>query len=252
MVLNKPAGISVMGERHETDLVRLARDAGEELFPVHRIDKVTSGAILFAKDLGTHAELTRQFFRRSVDKVYLAITRSSGLPEHGTIELPLSVGRKSRVRVAAARESIMVDELTSHWSVPPTEVFDHTRGYPSTTVFSTIWADAGNSVLAVCPVTGRRHQIRVHLAWIGHPIEGDPLFDKKSVERGVRTALHSWQLAFDKTVETARPVEDRIQVEAPPGEDFWSPIHDRLPGHDPAGVVERARKACARLRESAH
>ena len=54
LVLNKPAGISVMGERHETDLVRMAAAAGEDLFPVHRIDKVTSGAVLVATELRAH------------------------------------------------------------------------------------------------------------------------------------------------------------------------------------------------------
>src|SRR5947208_15192180 len=81
LVLNKPAGWSVMGERHETDLVRMAQEAGEELFPVHRIDKVTSGAVLFAKALRFHGDLTRQFNKRSLEKAYLVLTRSRGLPE---------------------------------------------------------------------------------------------------------------------------------------------------------------------------
>nr|AYF60911.1 ribosomal large subunit pseudouridine synthase A [uncultured Frankia sp.] len=99
LALDKPVGISVMGERHDTDLVRLAADAGEELFPVHRIDKVTSGVVLFARELRFHGDLTRQFQRRTVDKRYLALTRTRSLPTTGTIDLPLSVGRKSRVRV---------------------------------------------------------------------------------------------------------------------------------------------------------
>src|SRR3954466_4144379 len=92
LALKKPVGISVMGERHETDLVRLAADAGEVLYPVHRIDKVTSGLVLLAKDLAVHGGLTRQFNARTVEKGYLAITRTTGLPEKGTIDLPLSVG----------------------------------------------------------------------------------------------------------------------------------------------------------------
>ena len=62
LVLDKPAGVSVMGERHESDLVRMAAEAGETLYPVHRIDKVTSGVILFAKDLAgiTTANTTQQ------------------------------------------------------------------------------------------------------------------------------------------------------------------------------------------------
>ncbi|KRV49739.1 pseudouridine synthase [Wenjunlia vitaminophila] len=248
LVLNKPAGISVMGERHETDLVTLAREAGEELFPVHRIDKVTSGAILFAKDMRFHPDLTRQFSRRTVDKAYLAITRPGGLPARGTIELPLSVGRKNRVRIAAQRTAIETTRTPlpgqdgvpgaehGRWSVPPGEVFTEVRTYPSETTFTRAWQDPRNAVLVVEPVTGRRHQIRVHLAWIGHPIEGDPLFDKGSAARGERTALHSWRLAFD----AAWTGGTRVTVEAEPGSDFWSPVHDRLPDGGPAAVLRTA------------
>ena len=175
LVLNK-AGLAVMGERHDTDLVRLAEEAGEKLYPAHRIDKVTSGVLLLAKDLRLHGDLTRQFNRRTVDKVYLAITATTGLPARGTIELPLSVGRKNRVRVAANRAAIAYDPAQSRWSVPRDEQFQEVRTYPSTTTFLTVAGDGEHTVLAVSPVTGRRHQIRVHLAWIGHPIEGDPLF----------------------------------------------------------------------------
>ena len=219
LVLNKPAGLSVMGERHETDLVRIAQEAGERLYPVHRIDKVTSGALLLAKDLDCHGDLTRQFNRRTVEKVYLALTRSTGLPERGTIDLPLSVGRKSRVRVAANREAIVLADAGSRWYVPPAQQFQHVRTYPSVSTFERLWADDGHTLLAVHPVTGRRHQIRVHLAWIGHPIEGDPLFDKGGEGR---TYLHSWRLGFDLG-------GTRIRVQAPPGEDFRAVL--------PAGIV---------------
>lgn len=217
LVLNKPAGLAVMGERHDTDLVRLAEDAGEKLYPAHRIDKVTSGVLLLAKDLRLHGDLTRQFNRRTVDKVYLAITATTGLPERGTIELPLSVGRKNRVRVAANRAAISYDPAESRWSVPPDEQFLQTRTYPSITTFLTVAGDGERTLLAVSPVTGRRHQIRVHLAWIGHPIEGDPLFAKAVA---ARTLLHSWRLGFDAAWAGGR----RIQVEALPGPDFWAAL----------------------------
>jgi tRNA pseudouridine32 synthase/23S rRNA pseudouridine746 synthase len=227
LAVNKPAGLSVMGERHETDLVRLAQDAGEKLYPAHRIDKVTSGALLLAKQLSLHGDLTRQFSKRTVDKVYLAVTRSSGLPAHGTVDLPLSVGRKSRVRVAASRAAIAFDEASARWSVPADEEFSHVRTYPSLTTFARVWTDGQHTLLAVHPVTGRRHQIRVHLAWIGHPIEGDPLFGKVT---GDRTLLHSWQLGFD----AAWAGGGRPPRAGPPGPDFWAPVgHDMpLPDRD--------------------
>jgi len=232
LVLNKPAGVSVMGERHETDLVRMAAAAGEELFPVHRIDKVTSGAVLFAKQLRWHGPLTRQFAGRTVGKTYLAIT-APGLPARGVIDLPLSTGRKSRVRVAAPRASIVADADRGTWSVPASEVFGHVRTYPSVTAFATVWQDGRHALLAVRPVTGRRHQIRVHLAWVGHPVEGDPLFGPADAPR---TLLHSWRLAFD----AAWRGDSRVRVEAAPGDDFWAPVAGRLPGPDPAALLARA------------
>lgn len=231
LALNKPAGLAVMGERHETDLVRLAQEAGEKLYPAHRIDKVTSGALLLAKELRLHGDLTRQFNRRTVEKVYLAVTRSAGLPEHGTIDLPLSVGRKSRVRVAANRAAISFDESRSCWSVTAEEEFQHIRTYPSVTTFARLWSDGQHTLLAVHPVTGRRHQIRVHLAWIGHPIEGDPLFGK--VTEG-RTLLHSWRLGFDAAWAGGK----RIDVEAPPEPDFWTPVGGEA-GGEPVPLPDR-------------
>jgi tRNA pseudouridine32 synthase / 23S rRNA pseudouridine746 synthase len=239
LVLNKPAGISVTGERHETDLVRMAAAAGEELFPVHRIDKVTSGAVLFARELRWHGPLTRQFARRTAGKGYLAITRPSGpggpgrLPARGVIDLPLSAGRKGRVRVAAPRASIVADDADGRWSVPEPEVFGHVRTYPSVTTFATVWQDGEHALLAVSPVTGRRHQIRVHLAWIGHPVVGDPLFGATGAPR---TLLHSWRLAFDAPWRGG----SRVQAEAAPGADFWAPVRDALPGRDPAALLATA------------
>jgi tRNA pseudouridine32 synthase/23S rRNA pseudouridine746 synthase/23S rRNA pseudouridine1911/1915/1917 synthase len=233
LVLDKPAGIAVTGERHDTDVVRLAADAGETLFPVHRIDKVTSGVVLLAKTVDAHGGLTRQFNKRTVDKAYLVITRSTGLPERGSIDLPLGVGRKNRVRIAAAREAITYDEAAHRWSVPPAAVRPGPgrgsgsgpgkRSYPSITRLVRLAEAGGCTVLLARPETGRRHQIRVHLAWIGHPIAGDPLFDKAPT---TRTCLHAWHLAFDASWSDGR----RIHVEAPPPPDFWAPLAADLRG----------------------
>jgi tRNA pseudouridine32 synthase/23S rRNA pseudouridine746 synthase len=244
LVLNKPPGLAVMGERHETDLVRLAAEAGETLYPAHRIDKVTSGAVLLAKDLRLHGDLTRQFSKRTVDKVYLAITRSAGLPGRGTIELPLSVGRKNRVRIAASRDAITFDPARGYWSVPPEAQFQDVRSYPSVTTFLRVCGDEQHTLLAAHPVTGRRHQIRVHLAWTGHPIDGDPLFSKAADGPG-RTLLHSWRLGFT----AAWAGGARIRAEAPPGADFWAPLGGAppdLPDWDTASAALATSPAALR------
>lgn len=222
LVLDKPAGLSVAGERHETDLVRIARDAGEELIPVHRIDKVTSGVVLLARTRAAHGPLTRQFAKRTVHKQYLAITRSVGLPEDGTIDLPLSVGRKNRVRVAAPRSDIEFDPATGYWSVPPDSV--RARSFPSRSTLHRLWQGATSTLLEITPSTGRRHQIRVHLAWTGHPIIGDPLFPDTEAEADLagRTCLHAWRLEFDDADGK------RISVGAAPEADFWLPVADQL------------------------
>jgi len=232
LVLDKPAGISVMGERHGTDLVELAEEAGERLFPAHRVDKVTSGAVLFAKDVATHGGLTRQFNKRTVDKAYLVVTATAGLPDRGTVELPLSVGRKTRVRIAAAREAIRFDEAADRWWVAEDDLLD-VKNYPSTTHFRTLWSDGRHSVLVARPVTGRRHQIRVHLAWIGHPILGDPLFDKAAAAAGLRTHLHSWRLGFDASWRDG----SRVDVVADPDDGFWGPLAGALTAEDVARLL---------------
>jgi tRNA pseudouridine32 synthase/23S rRNA pseudouridine746 synthase len=235
LVLNKPPGIAVTGERHETDLVRLAAAEGETLYPAHRIYKVTSGAILFARQLPYHGDLTRQFNRRTVDKAYLAVTRTGGLPDWGVIELPLSVGRKNRVRIAAERTAIVTDGR--RWSVPADKVFTHVSTYPSVTAFATVWTDDAHTLLVVRPITGRRHQIRVHLAWIGHALAGDPLFGRTETDR--RTLLHAWHLAFDAAWLAGR----RITITAAPDADFMADLPS------PETLLHQADQRLADLRE---
>ncbi|MGH8877272.1 MAG: RluA family pseudouridine synthase [Stackebrandtia sp.] len=228
LALDKPAGISVMGERHDTDLARIAAEAGDKLHPVHRIDKGTSGVVLFARDLDCHGALTRQFNKRTAEKTYLTVVDSAEVPARGRIELPLSVGRKNRVRIAAPREAITAEG--GDRSVAEADVFTHVKTYPSITDYETVWTDGRYSLLAVRPVSGRRHQIRVHLAWIGFAIVGDPMYDKKP---DTRMLLHSWRLGVDAPWRSG----ERTVLEAPPGDDFWALLTDFEPG----GVLAAVR-----------
>lgn len=217
LVLNKPTGIAVVGSSDKADLVSLAQEAGEKLFPAHRIDKETSGAILLAKSLRAHGMLARQFTLRSINKAYLAISKFQGMPTQGIIDLPLSEGRKKRVRVAAKRADITINEEGNYWSVVPTAIFNEIKNYPSITTFARVWEGEERTLLIAKPLTGRRHQIRVHLAWIGHPIVGDPLFGRGPAEHTERMLLHSWRLGFKLEWSTGKDIE----LVAEPGSDFW-------------------------------
>ncbi|MEV0683945.1 RNA pseudouridine synthase [Nocardia sp. NPDC050378] len=215
VALNKPSGISVTGERHDTDLVEIAQAAGTQVYPVHRIDKVTSGLVLLATDLAAHGQLTRQFNKQTARKAYLAIVSGDDLPDQGELDLPLSVGRKNRVRIAAPREAIRREG--ERWFVDDADLLP-AKNYPSLTRFTTVARKDDRALLALRPVTGRRHQIRVQLAWTGHPILGDPLFDRTAALP--RTHLHSWQLSLEADWRTP-PVLD---LRATPGPDFWAPL----------------------------
>ena len=224
LVIDKPAGIGLTGERHGTDLMRQAREAGDFVMPAHRIDKVTSGVVLLARDQPTHGILTRQFSDRTVIKDYLAIVRGTGLAAEGEIDLPLSIGRKSRVRIAADREAI-VEDPPGHWTVRVDRVFDHVRSYPARTGYRRLAQSPAHTVLALRPYTGRRHQLRVQLAWIGHPIEGDPLFEKSPTGR---TCLHARGLTFSHPT-----TGEQLTVTAEPDDNFWEPYDGTRPDPPP-------------------
>jgi tRNA pseudouridine32 synthase / 23S rRNA pseudouridine746 synthase len=214
LVLSKAPGISVMGERHGESLVDLAEAAGEPVYWVHRIDKVTSGLLLLAKTRSAHASLTRQFASRDADKRYLAWVEGTDLPTRATIDLPLRPGRKGTIRIAGERQAIGYDAATGRFALPPGAIDRSKPSYDSVTEFAVALVSGGHTLLVVKPVTGRRHQIRVHLAWLGFPIAGDPLFH--GGQDGQRTYLHSWgcEIACDWLDEP------RTQFWAPPDEDF--------------------------------
>ncbi|TCK26677.1 tRNA pseudouridine32 synthase/23S rRNA pseudouridine746 synthase/23S rRNA pseudouridine1911/1915/1917 synthase [Pseudonocardia endophytica] len=226
LAVDKPYGLSVMGERHDTDLITMAADDGESLQWVNRIDKVTSGVVLLAKTKAAHAELTRRFAKRTVDKSYLAICRPGGFATEATIDLPLLTAGSGRVRVAAERGDIRFDEAAARWHADGDLL--PRKNYPSTTECRALWDDGDDVVVLAHPVTGRRHQIRVHLAWVGHTIVGDPLFRPKSAPPAPRCHLHSLALSLDGP-------NGRIDVRAEPDAGFWDPVAGRL---DPRELLQ--------------
>jgi 23S rRNA pseudouridine1911/1915/1917 synthase len=226
LVVNKPAGLVVHpgagrpGGTLVNALLGRVRDlsgVGGVLRPgiVHRLDRGTSGLLVVAKDDAAHRALVRQFASRAVEKEYLALVL--GVPDQASGEIDRPIGRdpvhRQRMSVRAPRGR----EARTSWRIE--ERFD------------------GAALLRVRIHTGRTHQIRVHLASIGHPVAGDPLYGgtrTPSSRRGEaraalasleRPALHAARLAFRHPATGER-------------REFATPLPPDL-----AGVVGRLREA---------
>ncbi|MCH7999973.1 MAG: RluA family pseudouridine synthase [Chloroflexi bacterium] len=140
---------------------------------VHRLDKDTSGLLVVAKNERARSDLTRQLKAREVRKTYLALVHGIPQPAEGTIEAPIGRHLRNRKKMAVVA-----------------------GGREAETKYRVREALDGFALLEVKPITGRTHQIRVHLAAIGHSVVGDTVYGKRS-ERVGRQFLHSWRLAFD-------------------------------------------------------
>lgn len=155
----KPSGLlSVPGrgpEKQDCVFARLRRDNPDALI-VHRLDQGTSGVLLFARDPEALRRLSWLFESRQVGKRYVALIRGRPAEAHGAIDLP----------------------LRTDWERRPRQIVDHLAGKPALTRYSLVAYDArtGLGRVLLSPQTGRTHQLRVHLAALGTPIVGDPLY----------------------------------------------------------------------------
>ena len=197
MVVNKPAGIVVHPTYRNAsgtllDALRAHADAWQESQNptiVGRLDKGTSGIVVVAKTAADHASLQRILQAPDSVKDYLAVVRGSVNVERGTISDPLLVDPCDRRRVIVATVS--------------------GSGQASETQFERLEHTAETSLLLCRLITGRRHQIRVHLASRGWPIVGDRVYGN-AIDEFPRQALHAWR------VRLAHPVSgQQIRVEAP-------------------------------------
>jgi tRNA pseudouridine32 synthase / 23S rRNA pseudouridine746 synthase len=208
IAINKPSGIALLADRSGEaclwDVLRSELGArGQRPYLVHRLDKGTSGVLLVALDAARQAQLTQAFQRRHVRKFYLA--RVLGQLDldgvSGRIDLPLTRGRKSRYRIAGPRASIVRRGPAWRLDAPAGD------GHASVTRLRTLVSGRGHSIVLLQPLSGRTHQLRVHLAWIGHPIVGDPLYGRPhdAAQRWPRLALHCHRLVIDGTAISAAP-----------------------------------------------
>ena len=194
LVFNKPSGLALLADRDGSPCLwdLLVQELGPNLrpFQVHRLDKPTSGVLLVATSQSRQRQLTKAFAARGVRKYYLA-RLVKPLAKTGTrsINLPLRKGRKSRYRIAAQRSSIV--DTAAGWQLA-SEAARDANGHDSHTRTRRL---NGDRVL-LQPTTGRTHQLRVHLSWIGYPILGDHLYGAPDSEaqRWPRLALHCHRL----------------------------------------------------------
>ncbi len=180
LVFNKPCGmLSVPGIGPDKQDCLASRAA--EAFPgariVHRLDRDTSGVIVMALDADSHRELSRQFEARETEKSYIAIGAGHPAADAGTIDLPL---RKHAMGSALQ----IVDHARGRWAVTEWTVQERLDGPPRTR-------------FELRPITGRSHQLRVHLMSIGHPILGDELYGPPEIYgASPRLCLHAASLTI--------------------------------------------------------
>ncbi|MDE0228958.1 MAG: RluA family pseudouridine synthase [Spirochaetaceae bacterium] len=208
VVIDKPSGMVVhpgSGNRGGTlvnGLLYRYRDLSAR-FPdsprpgiVHRLDKDTSGVMVVARHAAAHACLARQFSERTVGKRYLAWVSGRPVPPSGRIATRLRRDAKNPLRVRVSRDT----------------------GKPAVTRYRICESAGDASLMALRPLTGRTHQLRAHMRWLGHPILGDPLYAGRAKGTAARLLLHAHRLAIVLPGGTARTV-----FEAPPPRGFGLP-----------------------------
>ena len=198
MVFDKPSGLPVhAGTRTDGDLdsllARMVDARGERPVLVHRLDKDTSGVLVAAKSRAIAGVLGKAFSTRAVEKSYLAVV--SGVPERreGLIEIALrkiETPRGGRMSAAGAGEAGALAAATD---------------------YRVVEGRHGIAIMSLKPLTGRQHQLRAHMALIGHPILGDRLYGGAA---GPRLMLHAARIAF------RHPRGGDVVFEAAPGPDW--------------------------------
>lgn len=199
LVVSKPAGLPSLVDGYNPEaphLTGILKGTYPALWVVHRLDRQTSGVIVFARTAAAHRDLNTQFEQRRAVKTYHALVQ--GLPawDSRSIRLPLRADGDRRHRT----------------------VVDHQRGKPAETDLLVLERFDQVALLQATPHTGRTHQIRAHLAAVGHPIVSDPLYGGAELSGLPRLGLHAYSLRLfhpgskDEMEFIAPYVEDMVQA----------------------------------------
>lgn len=192
LVLNKPAGLVVHpAAGHPTGTLvnallgydpAIVTSNRERAGIVHRLDRDTSGVMLVAKNDAALHELQRQFAAREIHKTYLALVTGTVMSPQGKIDAPLARDPRNRKKMAVVVPHVRGTGAPARQSSTLFHVFARTDRY---------------TLLRLEPETGRTHQIRVHLAFLKHPVVGDAIYGKSKNELGLtRQFLHAWRIRF--------------------------------------------------------
>jgi tRNA pseudouridine32 synthase/23S rRNA pseudouridine746 synthase len=178
VAINKPAGLlTVPGRGPDKQDCLLNRAL--ELFPnsriVHRLDMATSGIVLLPQSHAALSDLSKQFQARSIAKRYCALIYGKPQSDQGTVDLP----------------------LICDWPNRPKQMVCHESGKPSQTRYKVSGAEGTNTRVLLYPITGRSHQLRVHMQSLGHPILGDYFYaHEEALTPYSRLMLHAEYIAF--------------------------------------------------------
>src|SRR5690554_6097964 len=194
VVIEKPAGLlSVPGrlpEHHDSAYLRVL-DQYPQAKITHRLDMATSGILMFAKHRDAEVALSKMFQARTVEKNYIALIQGK-LEGEGSVDVP----------------------LITDWENRPRQIVHFDLGKPAQTLYQALEYCAVEDITRVLltPLTGRSHQLRVHMQYIGHPITGDKLYHPEPKKSTLgRMALHASYLAFTQPLSQV-PVAIRAQL----------------------------------------
>lgn len=189
VAVNKPAGLLSIPDRagDEISLKQLLKERYGNIYTIHRLDKGTSGVIVFAKDEKTHKELSQQFEGREVEKYYQGLVTGKPMNESGTVDIPIAEHPGKQ-----------------------TKMMTHVKGKPSVTDYRVLETFRAYSWMQFRIHTGRTHQIRVHMQHIGHPIACDDLYGKG--EPILLSAIKGKKFKLSHDVLEERPLLSRMAL----------------------------------------